>query len=73
MDYAFKYAETTPVESEVSYPYKGHDSECLYEAAKGEVKVTNFLDVVPNEPLQLKAALAKGPVSVGIQADSRIF
>ncbi len=51
MDYAFKYAETTPVESEVNYPYKGHDSECLYEAAKGEVKVTNFLDVPPNEPL----------------------
>ncbi len=73
MDYAFKYAETTPVESEVSYPYKGHDSECLYEATKGEVKVINFSDVAPNDFRQLKAALAKGPVSVGIQADSRIF
>lgn len=42
MDYAFKYAESTPVESEVSYPYKGHDSDCIYDASKGEVKVVNF-------------------------------
>jgi len=73
MDYAFKYAETSLVESEVNYPYKGHDDECLYDASKGVVKVMSFQDVPANNPKQLKAAIAKGPVSVGIQADSRVF
>lgn len=73
MDYAFEYAEKNGIETEVAYPYKGHDSDCLYDAAKGMLKVVNFEDVPQNEPTQLKAALAKGPVSVGIQADSRVF
>ena len=42
MDYAFKYAEENTVESEVNYPYKGHDADCLYDAQKGIVKVTGF-------------------------------
>lgn len=42
MDYAFRYAESNGVESEIDYPYKGHDSDCLYDAKKGEVKVVTL-------------------------------
>jgi len=73
MDYAFKYAESNTVETEENYPYKGADSDCLYDKTKGTVKVVNFEDVPPNSSDQLKAALVLGPVSVGIQADSKVF
>ena len=73
MDYAFKYAEMNTVETEANYPYKGTDSDCLYDKTKGTVKVVNFEDVPPNSPDQLKAALVLGPVSVGISAGSKVF
>ena len=66
MDYAFRYAETNNIETEVDYPYKGHDDTCAYDASKGEVRVISFQDVPANQPGQLKAALVQGPVSVGI-------
>lgn len=61
MDNAFTYAETTKIESETNYPYKGRKlfGSCEYEAAKGVVGVTTFADVTPNSPDQLKAALVK--------------
>ena len=73
MDYAFKYAEMNTVETEANYPYKGTDSDCLYDKTKGTVKVVNFEDVPPNSPDQLTAALVLGPVSVGISAGSKVF
>lgn len=57
MDYAFKYAETTALESEDDYPYRGVDSECSLTGGKGKVKATGFKNVPPNEPDQMKAAL----------------
>jgi hypothetical protein len=61
------------LEAEQDYPYRAVDDECRYDAAKGKVKVTGVRDVAPNDPQQLKAAINLGPVSVAIQADSRIF
>jgi len=76
MDLAFQYTETAPLESETDYPYKGREwfhKGCKYDSSKGKVKVTAFKDVTPNSSEALKAAIAKGPVSVAIEADKRAF
>jgi len=73
MDYAFKYIETAPLELESDYPYKGVGGKCQYASAKGVGAVKDFSDVKSGSAAQLKAALAKGPVSVAIEADRMAF
>jgi C1A family cysteine protease len=73
MDYAFKYIETAPLELEANYPYKGVAGKCSYESAKGVGAVKDFSDVKVGSVDQMKAALAKGPVSVAIEADKMAF
>ena len=73
MDYAFKYAEQNPLETEADYPYHAVDGDCHYVESKGRVRASSYQDVPENRPNQLKAALAQAPASVGIQADSRVF
>merc|ERR1711918_321022 len=73
MDYAFKYIETAPLETESDYPYTGRNGVCQYESSKGVGKVASFSDVTSGSASQLKAALAKGPVSVAIEADKMAF
>ena len=75
MDYAFKYIETAPLMTEAEYPYKGTHhmwTKCAYDASKGVGKVADFTDVAKTFP-QMQAALAKGPVSVAIEADQTAF
>jgi cathepsin L len=76
MDLAFQYTESAPLEDVADYPYKGREwfhKGCKYNASKGKVKVTSFKDVTPNSSEALKAAIAKGPVSVAIEADKAAF
>lgn len=73
MDSAFQYIEKNPLETEADYPYKARDGKCAYVASKGVGKVASFVDVTPNSVDQLKAAIAKGPVSVAIEADQMAF
>jgi len=73
MDYAFKYIESNPLELESAYPYKAYEQTCSYVKSKGVGKVRSFVDVAQGSPAQLKAALAKGPVSVAIEADQSAF
>merc|ERR1711998_671110 len=73
MDYAFKYIETAPLETESDYPYTARDGTCSYVASKGVGQVKSFADVSSGSASQLKAALAKGPVSVAIEADKIAF
>jgi hypothetical protein len=73
MDYAFKYTEKNPLETETDYPYIGIDADCSFKAEKGKVRAKGYTDVPPNDPTQMKAALKLGPVAVGIQADSKHF
>lgn len=73
MDFAFQYSEKHPIEAENDYPYKGIRQDCEYNESKGVVEATSFTDVPKNDPEQMKAAIALGPVSVGIQADSQVF
>jgi KDEL-tailed cysteine endopeptidase len=73
MDSAFKYAEQNALELESVYPYKGVGGTCQYKSTEGQVTVIDFVDVAPNDPDQLKAAVAEGPVSVAIEADKMVF
>jgi C1A family cysteine protease len=77
MDYAFKYIETAPLELEADYPYTGTKKfwkPCKYDSSKGVGKVVGFQDVKTDSTgSNLKAALAKGPVSVAIEADKTVF
>jgi len=80
MDNAFLFDEnTTGICSEIDYPYAGHKRwfrGCA--ASKGEcdgvdhTRVESFVDV-DNTVDALKAAIAKQPVSVAIEADTRSF
>jgi len=75
MDRAFKYAEKYAIETEADYPYKGWtlNPTCKYDSSKAEVNVTTFTDVTPMDSDALKAAIAKQPVSVAIQANQKVF
>ena len=74
MDYAFQYIETSPLMQEGDYQYTARDGSCKYVQSKGVGKVKAYKDVsVDTSGSQLKAALAKGPVSVAIEADQFAF
>jgi len=73
MDYAFEYIETAPLALEADYPYTATDGTCRYKESMGHGKVADFQDVAQGSASQLKAALAKGPVSVAIEADQFAF
>jgi len=73
MDLAFQYAETNPLETEAEYPYVAATDSCSYNAKNGVVKVTSYIDVPANDNAQLKAAVAKQPVSIAIEADQTVF
>lgn len=74
MDGAFKYAIEHGSTSEYMYPYtsgKGATGECQTDAP--DAVFTSCSDVVPNDQISLKAAVAQQPVSIAIEADSRYF
>jgi len=74
MDYAFKYIESNPLMLESDYQYTARDGSCKYVSSKGVGKVKSYKDVSRDSSgSQLKAALAKGPVSVAIEADQFVF
>ena len=75
MDRAFSWTESNPLETEADYPYQGWTiaKGCRYDSAKGKVAVSSFVDVTPQSPDALKAAIAQGPVSVAIQANQKVF
>ena len=77
MDLAFQYAETNPIMPDSEWPYVAHTTpfSCWekYRKSKGIVTVKTYRDVPKNDPAQMKAALAQGPVSVAIEADHAAF
>jgi C1A family cysteine protease len=72
MDYAFTYAESFPIDTEVQYPYTAKDGTCSVPSAKG-VTVGSYTDVTANSPSELQKAVAQQPVSVAIEADQASF
>ena len=66
MGVAFWYTERYPLETEANYPYVAKSGKCSYDKSKGAVKSTTYANVKARSPADLKAAIAKGPVSIGI-------
>jgi C1A family cysteine protease len=78
MDGAMIYYETYNAELETVYPYVSGNSTsrktCQYSAASDtDVAVSTKADVTADSISQLKAAVAKQPVSIAIEADKRVF
>jgi len=73
MDDAFKYVKDNGLTTETSYPYTGRGGTCASKTKTVAVQNTGYTDVAANSPTQLAAAVAKGPVSVAIEADKLVF
>jgi len=76
MDNAFEWiAEGNPLCTESTYPYTsgaGLTGTCK-KACNGEVSLTSHKDVPSGDEEALRAAVAKQPVSVAIEADKSAF
>merc|ERR1712086_637531 len=73
MDNAFKYAQQADICTEDSYAYKGKGGSCAISSCTVGLKtgeVTGFVDVEVNSDEALMEALATGPVSVAVQANT---
>ena len=69
---AFQYAIKNGMCSETDDPYKANSGTCD-TTCNHEVHITDCYNVSPNNQLELQAAVARGPVSVAIEADTSIF
>jgi len=73
MNTAFDYARDHGMELESDYPYVAYDQTCAYSIGKVAVTPTGGDAVTANNALALKTAIADGPVSVAIEADTFVF
>jgi C1A family cysteine protease len=72
--WAFKYAEKAPLELEVDYPYKAKTGKkCKAVKAKEVVAVESYKRVPKKKVAQLKAAVAKQPTCVSVDAANSHF
>jgi C1A family cysteine protease len=71
MDNAFSYAIDHGMCTETSDPYLAKKTTCT--ACTPVAFFSGCLDVVPNNQVNLKQAVAHGPVSVAIEADTTVF
>ena len=67
------YIKTHGQELETAYPYTAVTGTCKYSAASGKVNVNTIANVTPSSVAQLKAAIAQGPTSVTVEADTAVF
>ena len=72
MDGAFQYAIDNGMCTEENYLYKATDGTCKTECGP-VVHFTGCSDVPANNQVALKEAVSIGPVSVAIEADTRVF
>jgi len=73
MENAFTYVVDFGICSENSYPYKAVGGTCSINNCEVAAKVSDCKDVAPNDQLALASAVSMGPVSIAIEADTRIF
>merc|ERR1712021_297218 len=78
MDDGFKFLEADGDSTEADYAYTGKGGTCDSKketTASGlkKAKITSYSDVTPKSCTQMMAAVAKGPVSVAIEADQTGF
>ena len=72
MDLAFEYAIDNGMCTEDEISYTGKDGSCK-ECINPTVKVTDCLDIQSGDQVALKEAVANGPVSIAIEADTLTF
>ena len=70
---AFEHAIDHPVMLAKDYPWVGEKQECNYNHDMGRVLVNNFINIVPEDPVQLKIAVKMGPVAASISSSSKWF
>lgn len=69
-EYAFEYAEKHKIVTEAEWRYKPRKEKCKSTAeSEGIVGVTSFHRVKKDSVAQLKAAVAKQPTCIGVDAD----
>ena len=74
MTTAFEYLiKNQGIDSEEDYQYVGLNSPCWAAGAARHVAVPDSYKTVPASEAQLAAAIAQGPVAVGIEADQAAF
>ena len=71
MDGAFNYAIDNGMCTESSYAYMGNNNEC--KSCSSTAKFSSCVDVTSKNEVELQYAVSKGPVSVAIEADTRVF
>lgn len=67
-DYSFQYIVDHGIVLESDYPYKGEVGTCNVPANGTKFIISGYRDVTKNSPDALKAAVAKNPVAVGLEA-----
>jgi KDEL-tailed cysteine endopeptidase len=71
MEGAFKFIIENGQCAASSYPYTAKDGTC--HSCSAVAHATSCSDVKPNDQLSLKAAVAKQPIAVAIEADTKYF
>lgn len=71
MDSAFEYAMDSGMCTENEAPYTARDDSC--SLCKHIITIDSCTDVTSNNQKHLKEAVSRGPVSIGIEADTRVF
>lgn len=71
MEGAFKYLITNGQCDLASYPYTAKDGVC--HSCSKVVSFSQCYDVIPNDQVSLKSAVAQQPISIAIEADTRYF
>ena len=72
-DEAIQYAQDAGMVEDSYYPYQAEDEFCFYDPYMVVLKPSGHVYVNPNNAKALKTAIADGPVSVGVDADSSVF
>ena len=70
---AMTYLKANPINKEADYGYEAHTRDCRFKPDKDTVQVSGYQQITKNNVDALKAAIAKGPVAVAIQASSDVF
>jgi len=74
MDNAFRYIKSNGgIDTEASYPYTASVGKCKYTVANRGATVSGYSDVSAGSESALLNAVAKGPVSVAIDASHNSF
>ena len=71
MNNVFNYAKATKITTESKYPYTAKAGTC--KSVSGSYSVTGYINVTPNNPSAMMAAVAKTPVSIALSAGTSVF